>query len=165
GVAGGRAGRRGGFPAAPWRTPSTCLLPCTSRPSATSSTWSSPTYTPSIISTLRSIALRSRPSHSAICFSVAATKATNRAATRASRDEVVGHRLQRPPIAGRRDADEHLLDGALVRRILGAERTPARQLEFATVERACARSPDVNAASAKHEFAGRGARAMRLARR
>jgi hypothetical protein len=35
---------------------------------------SSPTYTPSIISTTRSIALRSRPSHSAICFSVAATK-------------------------------------------------------------------------------------------
>lgn len=57
------------------------------------------------------------------------------ASTRAARRQIRRQRLQRSRVAAGRNTDEHLLDGALVQRILGTERGLRRQLNLVTIER------------------------------
>ena len=79
--------------------------------------------------------------------------AADGAAAGAARDKLVGYGLQRACVVPRRHADEHLLDRALVQRVLGAEREPARQLDLAATERTRSRAADLDATTAKHQLA------------
>ncbi len=78
---------------------------------------------------------------------------THRTAARPARRQNRGQWLQRPRVATRRNADEHLLDRALVQRVLDPERGPRRQLHLVAVERADTRPLNLHTPPANHELA------------